>query len=229
MSRGGAEQSRQTKEQNEHRGPGWTHVCTCVRREKGAHGAAFPGGLQQPLGHPYHPLGWASSGHQALGCPEAAVVGTGPGRGGCGVPANRRERNPDKRERNGGPAACCFPHPPRLLSLQCPRAPRATCRLVLPLEKASLSSQGSLYWTEHSIWVFSYRLRCCCYGRIVQAAHTSPISRQRNQGVERSMYPWWRHRGMVGPIHKSSPPALVLCPQVLFIPSGEPGVSTLFV
>ena len=34
---------------------------------------------------------------------------------------------------------------------------------------------------------------------------------------------------MVDPIHKSSPPALVLCPQVLFILSGELGVSTLSV
>lgn len=151
-----------------------------------------------------------------------AFVGTGRGRGGCGVPA-------DRRERNRGLAACCFPHPPRLLSLQCPRPPRATCQLVLPLEKASVFSQGSLFWTEHSISVFSYRLQCYCYGRIVQPAHTSPICRQRNQGIERSVYPWWRHRGMVGPIHKSSPPAQVLCPQGLFIPSGELGVSTLFV
>ena len=34
---------------------------------------------------------------------------------------------------------------------------------------------------------------------------------------------------MVGPIHKSSPPALVLYPQGLFIPSGELGASTLSV
>ena len=229
VSRGGIEQSHQTKEQNEHRGPGWTHICTCVRRERGARGAAFPGGLQQPLGHPYHPLGWASSGHQALGCPEAAVVGTGPGRGGCGVPANRRERNPNRRERSGGLAACGFPHPPRLRSLQRPRAPRVTCRLVLPLEKASLSSQGSLCWTEHSIWVFSYRLQCCCL-RQDSPGCTYPSHFQAEKPRRREI-----HVSLVEAPRRGGPNPQVLTPSPSSLPSSplypsaELGLSTLSV